>query len=294
MIERDEFVEWAEVHGNFYGSPRAAVERGARARPDRRLRHRRAGGPIDQAAGTPTRCWSSCSRPRMAELERRLRERRHGRARTRSAGACWPPAREMERGIGAYDYMRGERLRWSAPTSELDAIVAAERCRRGRVDLPRPPLGSPKRCGAGVDTGASLKSRSEPRRCDGRRRSTGPGRGSTIAARRRRRPGRSSRRSLRSAVDGPVADGEEPQATLRVDRVGNSERSAEGRTPRTKHPGWRRVEAAPLREAAGNDRYGWSLLDAASLNVSRGCRPLREGQPPKPTVESGRPASRTA
>ena len=33
MIERDEFVEWAEVHGNFYGTPRenfeAAAERGA-------------------------------------------------------------------------------------------------------------------------------------------------------------------------------------------------------------------------------------------------------------------------
>jgi guanylate kinase len=27
MIERDELVEWAEVHGNFYGSPQAAVDR---------------------------------------------------------------------------------------------------------------------------------------------------------------------------------------------------------------------------------------------------------------------------
>ena len=27
MIERDELVEWAEVHGNFYGSSQAAVDR---------------------------------------------------------------------------------------------------------------------------------------------------------------------------------------------------------------------------------------------------------------------------
>ena len=74
MIERDEFVEWAEVHGNFYGSPRSRVDQAFST-----------GGiavfDIDVQGGRsiqrryPEAVLVFVLPPRMAELERRLRER---------------------------------------------------------------------------------------------------------------------------------------------------------------------------------------------------------------------------
>src|SRR5262249_672059 len=74
MIERDELVEWAEVHGHFYGSPQVAVDRAFST-----------GGiavfDIDVQGGQsiqrryPEAVLVFVLPPTMAELERRLRER---------------------------------------------------------------------------------------------------------------------------------------------------------------------------------------------------------------------------
>ena len=42
MIARDEFLEWAQVFGNYYGTHRGILEAGPRRRPGPGTRHRRA------------------------------------------------------------------------------------------------------------------------------------------------------------------------------------------------------------------------------------------------------------
>ena len=76
MRDRDELLEWAEVHGNFYGTPRKPVEKALAAGRDmifdidyqgtRQVRR--------EAARTTSSRSSSC-RPSMAELKARLERR---------------------------------------------------------------------------------------------------------------------------------------------------------------------------------------------------------------------------
>jgi guanylate kinase len=142
MIERDEFVEWAEVHGNFYGSPRAAVDRAFST-----------GGiavfDIDVQGGRsiqrryPEAVLVFVLPPTMAELERRLRERgteSEDAIRRRMLAA----RSELELGARAYDYLVVNDAVERA-YAELESIVTAERSRRGRVDLAALGLEGPKR-----------------------------------------------------------------------------------------------------------------------------------------------------
>jgi guanylate kinase len=142
MIERDEFVEWAEVHGNFYGSPRAAVDRAFST-----------GGiavfDIDVQGGQsiqrryPEAVLIFVLPPTMAELERRLRERgteSEDAIRRRMLAA----RSELELGARAYDYLVVNDAVEQA-YAELESIVTAERSRRGRVDLAALGLEGPKR-----------------------------------------------------------------------------------------------------------------------------------------------------
>lgn len=132
LIERDALVEWAEVHGNFYGSPQSAVDRAFST-----------GGiavfDIDVQGGQaiqrryPETVLVFVLPPSMAELERRLRERgteSEDAIRRRMLAA----RSELEHGARAYDYLVVNDSVDRA-YEELEAIVRAERCRRGRVDL---------------------------------------------------------------------------------------------------------------------------------------------------------------
>jgi len=142
MIERDELVEWAEVHGNFYGSPQAAVDRAFST-----------GGiavfDIDVQGGQsiqrrfPEAVLVFVLPPSMAELERRLRER--GTESEDSIRRRMLAARsELEHGARAYDYLLVNDSVDRA-YEDLEAIVTAERCRRGRVDLVALGLDAPRR-----------------------------------------------------------------------------------------------------------------------------------------------------
>jgi guanylate kinase len=131
MVDRGEFVEWAEVHGQWYGTHKSYIEQ------------MRLGKivifDIDVQGGTTIHGKHADAAsvfilpPSVEELERRLRERRTDsedviRRRMMAARA------EMERGCASYDYLIVNQELERA-YANLKSIVLAERCRRGRVDL---------------------------------------------------------------------------------------------------------------------------------------------------------------
>ena len=133
-IEQDAFVEWAEVHGHFYGSPKSVVD-------EARMKDAIAVFDIDVQGGQtikrkyPETVLVFIVPPSMQELERRLRERKtdsDDTIRKRLLGA----RSEIERGIASYDYILVNDD-FERAYLELASVVRAERCRRGRVDLSR-------------------------------------------------------------------------------------------------------------------------------------------------------------
>ena len=80
MATHGELLEWAEVFGNCYGTPREPVEAALAAGPRRAVRHRLAGHAAtcaDDARATSSAC--SCCRRRSPNWRRRLRSARAGR-----------------------------------------------------------------------------------------------------------------------------------------------------------------------------------------------------------------------
>lgn len=132
QIDRGAFVEWAEVHGHFYGSSQQVVDEAFRD-----------GGvavfDIDVQGGAaikrkyPDAVLVFILPPSMEELERRLRDRRTDADET-IRKRLLAARSEMQRGVESYDYLvinDDIENAWR----QLEAIVIAERCRRGRVDL---------------------------------------------------------------------------------------------------------------------------------------------------------------
>jgi guanylate kinase len=132
QIDQGQFVEWAEVHGHFYGSPQSAVDR-ARA----------SGGivvfDIDVQGGQaikrkhPDAVDVFILPPSMQELANRLRGRGTD-AEEIIARRLLGARSEIERGIATYDYIIVNDD-FERAYQELRSVVTAERCRRGRVDL---------------------------------------------------------------------------------------------------------------------------------------------------------------
>jgi len=132
MIDRNEFVEWAEVHGHFYGSSKGVIDHSYRARG-------LAVFDIDVQGGTsikrkyPDAVTIFILPPSMDELERRLRARGTDtddviQRRMLAARA------ECEKGAQSYDYLViNDRL--EEAFLHLRSVVVAERTRRGRVDI---------------------------------------------------------------------------------------------------------------------------------------------------------------
>lgn len=132
MIDRNEFVEWAEVHGNFYGSAKGIIEHSWRPQG-------LAVFDIDVQGGTvikrkyPDAVTIFILPPSMDELERRLRSRGTDTddviARRMLAARA-----ECEKGAQSYDYLViNDRL--DDAFLQLRSVVIAERTRRGRVDI---------------------------------------------------------------------------------------------------------------------------------------------------------------
>ncbi|GHG83697.1 guanylate kinase [Comamonas sp. JC664] len=137
-IERGEFVEWADVHGHFYGSPQSVVDE-ARARKSVAI------FDIDVQGGQAIKRKHADAvtvfvlPPSMEELERRLRARQTDSDET-IRRRMLAARSEMERGIASYDYVVVNDD-FERAYSELRSVVVAERCRRGRVDVSKLGLG---------------------------------------------------------------------------------------------------------------------------------------------------------
>jgi guanylate kinase len=134
QIEQGGFVEWAEVHGHFYGSPQSVVDE-ARATEGVAI------FDIDVQGGQaikrkhPDAVLVFVLPPSMEELERRLRDRKTDSDETIRRRMLAARA-EMERGASSYDFIIVNDD-FTRAYSDLRSVVAAERCRRGRVDLSR-------------------------------------------------------------------------------------------------------------------------------------------------------------
>lgn len=136
LLARDEFAEWATVHGHLYGTRARAIDAALAGGADLLL-------DIDtQGAAQLRRRYPDAVlvfivAPSLAELEQRLRERRANAeadlarrlARAREEIALWR----------RYDYLLVNRELKDA-TEQLMAIVQAERCRTGRLTLHFPDL----------------------------------------------------------------------------------------------------------------------------------------------------------
>jgi guanylate kinase len=139
-LERDEFAEWAIVHGNLYGTQARPLEEALARGQDLLL-------DIDtQGAGQlrlryPEAVLVFIVAPSMAELEQRLRERRSDPqheiarrlARARGEIALWR----------RYDYLIVNQDVKEA-MEQLAAIIQAERCRVTRLSLELPDLEVPE------------------------------------------------------------------------------------------------------------------------------------------------------
>jgi guanylate kinase len=136
MLERNEFAEWAMVHGNLYGTRARALEDALATGRDVLL-------DIDTQGAAQLRArYADAVRifvlaPSVKELEQRLRERRSNMdadierrlIRAREEIALWRQ----------YDYLIVNRDVKEA-LDQLEAIILAERCRVTRLGLTLPDL----------------------------------------------------------------------------------------------------------------------------------------------------------
>ena len=140
LLARDEFAEWAAVHGNFYGT-RARPLEDALARGEDVLLDIDTQGAAKLRTRYPEAVLVFIVAPSLAELEQRLRERRSDAEeeiarrlrRAREEIALWR----------MYDYLIVNQDVKEA-LEQLAAIIQAERCRVTRLSLTLPDLEVPE------------------------------------------------------------------------------------------------------------------------------------------------------
>jgi guanylate kinase len=135
MRDEQAFLEWAEVHGNLYGTSRAAIEAQQAQGLDVFLDIDVQGAKQLRDCGHPGAIFLFIAPPSWAELERRLRGR--GTDPEETVQLRLHNAREEMAEAESYDYLLiNDRLDEAVDT--LRAVVIAERC-KGR----RNPNGTP-------------------------------------------------------------------------------------------------------------------------------------------------------
>ncbi len=136
LREAGGFAEWAEVHGNLYGTHAGTIERALAEGRDILL-------DIDTQGARQLRARYREAvlifiiAPSMAELEQRLRERRSDAER--EIKRRMDRAREEIQLWRQYDYLIVNRDVKDA-VEQLAAVIQAERCRTTRLSLALPDL----------------------------------------------------------------------------------------------------------------------------------------------------------
>jgi guanylate kinase len=136
MVARDEFLEWAQVFGNYYGTHRGILEV-ALARGKDLVLDIDVQGARQLKLTVPEAVTVFILPPSKQILEQRLRAR--GEDRDEVIERRLKEAAEEIRKYGAYDYVLINRdLEESAAV--LSAIVRAERVRRTRIEAEIKPI----------------------------------------------------------------------------------------------------------------------------------------------------------
>ena len=135
-LEEDEFLEWAEVFGNYYGTHRSELERAAKAEADLVLDidvqgARQLKGKIPHAVSI------FILPPSRQVLEERLRTRSQDTETV--IGRRLEEAAEEIRNYSQYDYVLVNR-EVQASTDNLAAIVRSVRSRRDRMEQEIRPI----------------------------------------------------------------------------------------------------------------------------------------------------------
>jgi guanylate kinase len=140
LRERGEFAEWATVHGNLYGT-RASVLEAALANGQDILLDIDTQGAAQLRRRYPEAVLVFIVAPSLADLERRLRERRSDAAGDIARRLA--RAREEITLWRQYDYLIVNRELKDA-AEQLTAIIVAERSRAFRLTLWLPDLALPQ------------------------------------------------------------------------------------------------------------------------------------------------------
>ena len=130
MIARNEFLEWAQVFGNYYGTHRGILE-DARAQGKDLLLDIDVQGARQLVVTVPQAVTVFILAPSRQILEQRLRAR--GEDRDEVIERRLKEAAEEIRNYGAYDYVLINRD-LEESVAVLCAIVRAERARRSRIE----------------------------------------------------------------------------------------------------------------------------------------------------------------
>lgn len=129
MIAENSFLEWAEVHGNLYGTSAEAVARQLTAGDDVVLDIDVQGAAIIRDSGKLAAVHIFIAPPGLGELERRLRGRQTESEQT--IRLRLENARQEMEAVGVYDYLViNDELEEAARV--LEAIIVAERARARR------------------------------------------------------------------------------------------------------------------------------------------------------------------
>jgi guanylate kinase len=131
MIERGEFLEWAEVHGHLYGTSRSQIEKAIREGKDVLL-DIDTQGAINIKNQIKDAVLIFILPPSWEELERRLKLR--GTENQEEIKKRLKTAREEVKKINFYDYVIVNDEIQKA-FEQLKSIIIAERCRTSRFEL---------------------------------------------------------------------------------------------------------------------------------------------------------------
>jgi guanylate kinase len=126
-VEQGEFLEWAEVYGNWYGVPKEQI-REALARGEDVILKVDVQGAATIKRLVPQAVFIFLTPPSLEELEQRLQQRKsESRA---DLELRIKKAREEMRSLPLFDYMVvNHQDKLDLTVSQLQAIVLAEKCR---------------------------------------------------------------------------------------------------------------------------------------------------------------------